>query len=173
MRKQKILKSFPDHCQTNKKMCEYTVEKLLFVIWYVPEQDKTQQKCDKAVLENGGTLESSPDCYKIQQMCNEFVDNYPDTLKFVLVCYMTQKMYDETVSIHPSTIKFIPNQFKTQEMGNKAVDICFLAFDFWRTFFDSDEAVDYSLVALKFLPDWLVTRKWLKNVLFLYIQIII
>ena len=26
--------------------------------------DIRQQMCDKAVLENGGTLESFPDCYK-------------------------------------------------------------------------------------------------------------
>ena len=31
--------------------------------------------CDKATLENGGTLSSFPDCYKIQEMCNKAVDN--------------------------------------------------------------------------------------------------
>ena len=47
--------------------------------------------CNKAILENGGTLESVPDCYKNQEMCNKAVDNYPYTSKFVPNCYKTQK----------------------------------------------------------------------------------
>ena len=31
-------------------------------IRYVPDQYKIQQMCDKAILENGGTLKSVPDC---------------------------------------------------------------------------------------------------------------
>ena len=27
--------------------------------------------CDKAILENGATLEPVPDCYKNQQMCDK------------------------------------------------------------------------------------------------------
>ena len=29
--------------------------------------DKTQEMCDKAVIENEGTLHSVPDCYKINK----------------------------------------------------------------------------------------------------------
>ena len=36
--------------------------KLPFVIRYVPDRYKSQQMCDKAILENGETLESFPDC---------------------------------------------------------------------------------------------------------------
>ena len=32
--------------------------------------------CDKAILENGGTLKSVPDCNKNQEMCNKAGDNY-------------------------------------------------------------------------------------------------
>ena len=39
--------------------------------------------CNKAILENGGTLKSILDCYKIQGMCNKAVDNYPHALEFV------------------------------------------------------------------------------------------
>ena len=39
--------------------------------------------CDKAVLENCGTLESVPGCYKNQQMCEKAFGNYHHTLKFV------------------------------------------------------------------------------------------
>ena len=38
--------------------------------------------CDKAILENGGTLKSVPDCYKKQEMCNKVVANYPHALEF-------------------------------------------------------------------------------------------
>ena len=31
--------------------------------------------CDKAILENGETLKSVPDCYKNQQMSDKAVDN--------------------------------------------------------------------------------------------------
>ena len=31
--------------------------------------------CNKAILKNGGTLESVPDWYKTQEMCNKAVDN--------------------------------------------------------------------------------------------------
>ena len=37
-------------------MCKHTVKKLPFVIRHVPDQYKAQQMCDKAILENGGTL---------------------------------------------------------------------------------------------------------------------
>ena len=35
-----------------------TFKKLPFLIRYVPDQYKTQKMCDKAILENGGTLKS-------------------------------------------------------------------------------------------------------------------
>ena len=47
---------------------------------------------DKAILENGGTLKSVPDCYKNQEICNKAVDNYPHTLEFALECYKSQEM---------------------------------------------------------------------------------
>ena len=36
--------------------------------------------CDKAILENGGTLKFVPDCYKNQEMGNKAVDNNPQAL---------------------------------------------------------------------------------------------
>ena len=47
--------------------------------------------CDKAILENGGTLKSVRHCCKNQEMCNKAVDNYPHALEFVPECYKTQK----------------------------------------------------------------------------------
>ena len=46
--------------------------------------------CDKAILENGGTLKSIPYCYKNQEMCNKAVENYPHALEFSPECYMSQ-----------------------------------------------------------------------------------
>ena len=37
-------------------MCKHAVKKLAFVIRYVPDCYKTQQMCNKAILENGGKL---------------------------------------------------------------------------------------------------------------------
>ena len=36
-------------------MYKHAVKKIPFLIRYVPDQCKTQQMCDKAILENGGT----------------------------------------------------------------------------------------------------------------------
>ena len=49
----------------------------------------TKQICDKAILENGGTLKCVPDYQKKQEMCNKAVDNYPHALEFVSECYET------------------------------------------------------------------------------------
>ena len=43
-------------------MCKHAVKKLRFVIRYIPDWCKSQQMCDKAIRESGGTLESFPDC---------------------------------------------------------------------------------------------------------------
>ena len=51
-------------------MCKHAVKKLLYLLRYVPEQYKTQQICDKAILKNSEKLESVTDCYKNQEMCN-------------------------------------------------------------------------------------------------------
>ena len=39
-----------------KKMCKHVVKTFLFVIRYASDRYKTQEICDKAILENGGTL---------------------------------------------------------------------------------------------------------------------
>ena len=54
---------------------------------YVPVQCKTQQICDKVILENGGTLKCVSYCYKNQEICIRAVENYPHALEFVPECY--------------------------------------------------------------------------------------
>ena len=43
------------------------LKKLTFVLRYVLDQNKTQQVCDKAVVENGGTFKFVTDNYKNQK----------------------------------------------------------------------------------------------------------
>ena len=40
---------------------------------YVPDKYKTQQMCDKTILENAGTSKYVPDCCKNQEMCYKAV----------------------------------------------------------------------------------------------------
>ena len=58
-------------------MWKHAVEKLPFATRYVPDQYKTEQICDKTILENGGTLESVSDYYENWQMFNKAIGNYP------------------------------------------------------------------------------------------------
>ena len=81
MRNPEMLKLVPDHLKT-KKICNHAVKKLPFVIRYVSDWYKTQMS-NEAILENGGTKESVPDCYKNQQIWDKAVDDYPHALKFV------------------------------------------------------------------------------------------
>ena len=48
-----ILRFTPYHIKL-KKMCKHAAKKMRFVIRYVPDQYKTQEMCDKPILENGG-----------------------------------------------------------------------------------------------------------------------
>ena len=50
MRNQELLKFVPDHLKI-KKMCKHVVKNLPYLLRYVSDQHKTQQMCDKAVLE--------------------------------------------------------------------------------------------------------------------------
>ena len=65
MKNLEMFKFVPDHPKT-KKMYKHAVKILPFVIRYVPDWYKAQQICDKAIVENGGTLEPVLDCCKNQ-----------------------------------------------------------------------------------------------------------
>ena len=67
MKNSEMLKLIPDHLKT-KKMCKHAVKRLPVVIRYVSDQYKSQQMCDKAILENGGTLESVSECCKYKKI---------------------------------------------------------------------------------------------------------
>ena len=40
-------------------MCKQAVKELPFLIRYVSDRDKTQQMCDKTILENGETFDKT------------------------------------------------------------------------------------------------------------------
>ena len=61
-----------------------------YLFQYVPDQYKTQQMCDKAILENDGTLTFVPNCSKNEQLCHKAVDNYPHALEFTPESYKTK-----------------------------------------------------------------------------------
>ena len=71
--------------------------------------------CDKAILENDGTLESVPDSYKNQEMCNKEVANHPHPLKLVPNCYKTQTMCDKAVNTHSVTIQYFLNTIRLKK----------------------------------------------------------
>ena len=74
-----------------EKTLRHAVKKLRYLLRYVPYQHKTQQMCNKTILENGGTLKSVRDCCKNEKICNKGVDNYPHALEFVPECYKSYK----------------------------------------------------------------------------------
>ena len=63
MKNPKMLEFATEHLKT-KKMCKHAVKEIPYLLRYVPNQDNTQQMCDKAILVNGETLKCVPDCYK-------------------------------------------------------------------------------------------------------------
>ena len=115
-----MIKFVPDHLKT-KKM--YAVKKLSYLLRYVLDQYKIQQMCDKAILENAGTLKYFPDCYKNHEMCNKAVENYPHVLESVPECYKTQEMCHRAVHRCFFVFDYIPDQYKTQEICNFPVSL--------------------------------------------------
>ena len=45
-------------------MCNYALKNWPYLLIYVPDKYKSQPMSDKAILENGWTLKSVPDCNK-------------------------------------------------------------------------------------------------------------
>ena len=114
MKNPEMLKFIPNHLKTKKcvrmQLQNYLIYKVTLKLpyLYVPDQYKSEQMCDKAILESGRTLKSVPDYCKNQDMCNKALDNYPRALEFVPECYKGQKMCDKVVNTHSSTIQFVP-----------------------------------------------------------------
>ena len=81
-----------------KRYVNVQLKKLAFVIRYVPGQYKIEQMCNKAIIENDGTLKYISDWYKTQEICDKAVDNYAHLLEFVPDCYKTRKMFNKALN---------------------------------------------------------------------------
>ena len=99
-----------------------------FKIKYFPKQCKTQELCDKVILENNITLNSSW-LLQNQKMYNKAVENYAHALVFAPYSYKSQKMYKKSVDSYPVAIKLVPEKYKTVKMCDEAVDTCPFVFD--------------------------------------------
>ena len=93
-------------------MCKHAVKKVPYLLRYVPDQYKTQQMCNKAILENGGTLKSTTDCYKDQEISNKAVENQPHASHALEFVPEYSNMCDKTVNTYLFTIEFVPECYK-------------------------------------------------------------
>ena len=70
--------------------------------------------CDKVIIENGGMLMFTSDCYKDNNcyccLCNKAVDDYAHVLGSVPDCYKTQKICDKAANTCPFVFDSVPEQ---------------------------------------------------------------
>ena len=71
-----------------------SIQLIPYLLWYVPDKYRSQQICDKAIMENGGALKSVSNCCKNQEICIRTFDNYHHGLEFVTECY---KIYNAII----------------------------------------------------------------------------
>ena len=124
-------------------MCNYAVKKLPSLLRFVPGRYKLN-KCEKAIIENGGTLNSFPDCYKNQEKSNETVDNYPHVLEFVSDCLMTQETCDKVVNTHSSAMQLVPDCYMTQEMCDTVANTHSSAIQFFSEYYKNQKLCNKS-----------------------------
>ena len=71
-----------------------SIQLIPYLLRYVPDKYRSQQMCDKAIMENGGALKSVSDCCKNQEICIRTFDNSHHALEFVTECY---KIYNAII----------------------------------------------------------------------------
>ena len=101
--------------------CVSMLKKSPCLLRYIPDQYKSQQMCDKAILEIGETLKSVTDCDKNKKISNKAVDNYPQASEFVPECYKTLEMCGKVLNTHSSTIRMCDKAFNKRFL---AVFLC-------------------------------------------------
>ena len=100
-----MLKLIPDYLKI-KAMCKNAVRKLPLVTISVSDRCKTQEMCDKVILEHGGLLRFISDCCKNQNY--KAADNLSNTLELVTYYSKTQKVCDKAVYACPSLTQLGP-----------------------------------------------------------------
>ena len=79
--------------------------------------------CDKATLENDGSVKTVHGCYKSQKIRNKAGNNYYHTLKFVSESFMTQKMCDKAFDNYPSTKNMFLNTIRLTKFLKQFIDV--------------------------------------------------
>ena len=110
-------------------------------------------------------------------MYEKVVDTYSSSLIHVSSYYKTQNVFKKAGNMCPFMLDYILNCFKTQEMCEKTVTkqhfISKNCLDIYKTQEVCDRAVDACLLLLKYVPDWVVTKKMLKDLIMLYLLMMI
>ena len=101
------------------KLCQHLKD--LLNVWYF-HQIKTQKMCNETVQKVIWALSYVLDQYKTKEVRNEAVQRIPRGLKLRSAKYKTQEMYNKVVKKSPWMLELIPDQYKTQEMCNEAVE---------------------------------------------------
>ena len=103
------------------------VKELPFQIRYILDQYKTQEMCDRRIVEdlflNAGGIK------KKKKISNKPVNNYTHALEFVPNCYKTQKPCNKAVDTYPLTIQFALECYKNKKICDKAANTCLFVFD--------------------------------------------
>ena len=109
------------------KRHQNAVKELPFQIRYVLDQYKTQEMCDRRIVEdlflNAGGIK------KKKKKSNKPVNNYTHALEFVPNCYKTQKPCNKAVDTYPLTIQFALECYKNKKICDKAANTCLFVFD--------------------------------------------
>ena len=64
---------------------------MFYFIFYILDQYKTQEMCDRIIYDDLFSLRYVPDQYKIPEMCDEAVDDYLAALKILPGWLVTSK----------------------------------------------------------------------------------
>ena len=105
-------------------------------IFYISDQNKSQEICDIIISEHPFSMSYFPDKYRFQQMCDEAVDNCLAALKFVLDLFVASKMIKILfTSFYPNGNIFYFNEdsgsvvFTCNGMGIFNIDLNNINFD--------------------------------------------
>ena len=77
-----LLHYVPVQFRTNK-MCKRVGEKCLHPFRFISDLLKMQEMCEKAVEKDTYQLGDFPDCLKTQEMCEKAVEDEPEALEYV------------------------------------------------------------------------------------------
>ena len=136
------------------------------MIYFVPDQYRTQEMCNDAVRTEPHSLEYVPDHLKTQKMCNKSVSLDPYLFFKVPDKFLMVEMCERAVIYAHWCIKDVFDRLKMAEMCNEAVrrEPCMLGHvpDHFKNQGMCEKSVKKDPWSLKYVPDWSVTLEQLK-----------